>query len=116
MLVTWPLREILTDCRNDLDFWIMHAMSQDEPRAKRWKPWQFSLRLLFQLMLVTAAFFGGWVANDWKREREAEAEWDQPDFVSFALPSWPVDSASIDPVRSIIVRGVNPREKLDLRE
>jgi hypothetical protein len=21
-------------------------------------------------MLVTAAFFGGWVANDWKRERE----------------------------------------------
>jgi hypothetical protein len=37
---------------------------------KRRSPLQFSLRLLFQLILVAAAFFGGWVANDWKRERE----------------------------------------------
>jgi hypothetical protein len=46
------------------------GMPHNEPRSTRWRPWQFSLRFLFQLMLVTAAFFGGWVANEWKRERE----------------------------------------------
>ena len=36
------------------------------------KCWQFSLRTLLMLVLVIAAFLGGWTANEWKRQRELE--------------------------------------------
>lgn len=32
------------------------------------KRWQFSLRTLVTVMLCVACFFGGWKANDWRRE------------------------------------------------
>ena len=41
--------------------------ARDKP--KRWRPWQFRLRTLMTLMLAVACFLGGWMANDWHRQR-----------------------------------------------
>ena len=45
-------------------------MLNGEDKAKRWRPWRFSLRSLLSLMLLVATFFGGWKANDWYRDRD----------------------------------------------
>ena len=50
--------------------------STSEPLPARSKPrrrwFRFSLRTLLILVLVIAAFFGGWTANEWKRQRELQ--------------------------------------------
>lgn len=45
-------------------------MGAGEEKAKRWRIRQFSLRTLLLLMFGAACFFGGWTANELKRERE----------------------------------------------
>ena len=47
-------------------------MTTQHDKAKRWMPWQFSLRALLMLMLVVASYLGGWMSNEWKRQREME--------------------------------------------
>ena len=40
-------------------------MSSGEQKAKRWRPWQFSLKTLLLLTMFVASFFGGWQAHVW---------------------------------------------------
>lgn len=47
-------------------------MTSQHDKAKRWRPWQFSLRTLLLIMFGIACFLGGWTANEWKRRREME--------------------------------------------
>ena len=46
-------------------------MTAQHDKAKRWRPWRFSLRALLVLMLVVASYLGGWMSNEWK-QRELE--------------------------------------------
>jgi hypothetical protein len=48
-------------------------MTKTMQTRRRWRPWQFSLRALVLWTLCVACFFGGWTANEWKRQRELEA-------------------------------------------
>ena len=50
-------------------------------KIEGWRPWQFGLRTLLILMLSVACFFGGWTANEWKRQRELEQAQEMPDDV-----------------------------------
>ena len=45
-------------------------MTTQHDKAKRWRPWQFSLRTLLVLMLVVASYLGGWMSNEWKQARD----------------------------------------------
>ena len=47
-------------------------MTTHHDKAKRWRPWQFSLRALLLLMLVVVSYLGGWMSNEWKQQRELE--------------------------------------------
>ena len=47
-------------------------MTTQHDKPKRWRPWQFGLRTLLLLMLVVASYLGGWMSNQWKRQRELE--------------------------------------------
>jgi hypothetical protein len=46
--------------------------SSEHSPAKRWRPWQFSLRLLMLLMFGVETLCAGWTANDWKHKRLAK--------------------------------------------
>lgn len=50
-------------------------MTSQNDNAKRWRPWQFSLRTLLVTMLVVASFFAGWNARDWYLRREKPFQW-----------------------------------------
>ena len=47
-------------------------MTTQHDKAKRWRPWQFSLRALLLLMLVVASYLSGWMSNEWKQQLELE--------------------------------------------
>ena len=48
----------------------MSSLARIEKRSRR--SWQFSLRFLVILTLVVAAYFGGWISNEWKHRAEIE--------------------------------------------
>ena len=72
--------ETLQDIRNEL-----------RAKSRRWRPWQFSLRTLLGLMLVVAAFCGGWTTNEWKRQRELEQA--QNEAANVSMPNPPPTAA-----------------------
>ena len=47
-------------------------MPTQHDNAKRWRPWQFSLRTMLMLMFGAGCFLGGWTAHEWQRQRELE--------------------------------------------
>jgi hypothetical protein len=58
-------------------------MTTQHDKAKPWRPWQFSIRTLLLLMLVVGSYLGGWMSNEWQRQRELErARTDSEHFLS----------------------------------
>ena len=47
-------------------------MTSQHDKAKRWRPWQFSLRTLMFLIIVVATYLSGWMSNEWNQQRESE--------------------------------------------
>ena len=59
-------------------------MTTQHDKAKRWRPWQFSLRTLLWIFVVVASFCVGWMSNEWKRAREPERV--KPDQLTILIP------------------------------
>ena len=64
------VRAVLADQANLSDH---QSMTTQRDKAKRWRPWQFSLWTLIILTLVVAAFFAGWQ----EARVNAQADWRQ---------------------------------------
>lgn len=47
-------------------------MTSQHNKAKRWRPWQFSIRALLLLTLVVGSYLGGWMSNEWKSQIDLE--------------------------------------------
>jgi hypothetical protein len=47
-------------------------MTTQHDKAKRWRPWRFSIRTLLLLMFGASCFFAGWTAHEWQQQRELE--------------------------------------------
>jgi hypothetical protein len=89
-------------------------MTTQHDKAKRWRPWQFSIRTLLLLMLCAGCFLGGWTANEWKRQRELERaqQETEPDLLMDLMYDMPVPdiSETSEPERELRIRGTNDRD------